>query len=137
MRPPRALGRYFLLLTLALTAGCGGNASCRVSGTVKYKGEPVKAGLISFIPEGKTSSAAGAPIFNGEYEVPTLAGLPAGRYKVAITSPEFKGKPNPRGPGVTGPPAEEMIPAKYNAETELKASLKSGAENVLDFDLED
>jgi hypothetical protein len=134
MRPSHAL---VLCSLLAFTAGCGGNAGCRVSGTVKYKGEPVKAGLIAFIPEGKTSSAGVAPIFDGEYEVPKLAGLPAGRYKVAITSPEFKGKPNPGRPGVSGPPPEETIPAKYNAETVLTASLKSGAENVFDFDLED
>ena len=130
----RALVGAPLLLAIALASGCGGGGPYGVSGSVKYKGQPVKAGLIAFIPEGAASPAGGAPITGGEYSVPAAAGLPAGKYRVSISVPDTKAAKAEEMPGMSGPPPKETLPVKYNASTELTAEVKPG-KNVFDFDL--
>jgi hypothetical protein len=103
-----------------------------VSGTVKYKGEPVKAGMISFRAE--NGASGGAEIVDGKYEVP--AGLQEGKYQVAITYPDPK-VPAPRPDEPPGPAVEarEMLPAKYNEQTELTADIKPQRSNDISFNL--
>ncbi|MGL4550738.1 MAG: hypothetical protein ACRC33_06085 [Gemmataceae bacterium] len=67
----------------------------------------------------------------------TVAGIPAGKYKVSITAPDPAGpavKVEPV-PGESGPTPKEWLPATYNASTTLTAEVKAGAKNVFDFDL--
>jgi hypothetical protein len=132
----RALGSALLCLGFVLTAGCGGTGKYGVSGTVQYKGAPVKTGTVSFIPDGGTAPAGGAPIVNGSYEIPAAVGLPVGNYKVSISSAESKAVAKAdEPPGESGPAPKELLPAKYNASTELKAEVKAIAKNVFDYDL--
>lgn len=59
-------------LLLLVAAGCGGGvATARVSGKVTFKGEPIKAGKIYFMPDGKkgnTGPTGFADIVNGSYD---------------------------------------------------------------------
>lgn len=82
----------FLGFTL-LIHGCGGGASdapatIPVSGTIKYKGEPVKQGTINFAPvDQKKSRAAQATINeNGSFETRPEKGLMVGEYQVSVLS---------------------------------------------------
>jgi len=100
-----------------------------VSGTVKYKGEPIKAGAITFRAENGTSG--GGQIVNGKYDIPADVGLPEGKYRVSISYPDPK-VPAPKGdetPGVVLP-SNELIPEKYNTKSELTAEIKAQANEV-------
>jgi hypothetical protein len=125
-----------VVLATGLTAGCGDSGPKRypVGGTVKYKGESIKYGNISFRAD--SGATGGADIKDGRYEIPASVGLQEGTYRVAITYPDPK-VPAPRPDEPPGPsaPVREMLPAKYNAQTELTAEVKPGTANDVSFDL--
>ena len=130
--------RHALVVALAtsLLAGCGSEPKkLRVSGTVKYKGAPLPNGAITFIPDGGAGSMGGATIKDGAFEMPAATGLLAGKYKVAVSQPDPKGAaPDGDAPGASRD-AKELIPAKYNAQTELGAEVKPEGPNEFPFDL--
>jgi hypothetical protein len=74
----RVLGRFtclvLLVAALALPAGCTNKSDAKVaqlSGTVKFKGEPVPAGYIQFMPDaskGGQGMVKTARIKNGKYD---------------------------------------------------------------------
>jgi hypothetical protein len=125
----------------ALVAGCGGAADTLprqpVSGTVKFKGEPLKSGMIQFQPDSPSvTTAGGSGVIDGKYAVPRSEGLVPGKYKVMISSTSGSLEPaKPSMPGDPPPPAREPIPAKYNSSTELTAEVKQEGPNTFDFDL--
>jgi hypothetical protein len=93
-----ARGGVFVVLACGLAAGCGSGTN-RVSGKVTFKGQPVPAGKIYFIPDGAkgNSGATGyANIVNGEYDTSAAGGMGAikGPMIVAIEGfdPAAKGK---------------------------------------------
>lgn len=134
-----------LSATVLLATGCGSDSKrYGVSGKVTYKDQPIKSGLISFVPKGSTASAGGAPITDGRYEVPRSPGLPPGEYEVIISVPTTapaKAAGSAKAAGDEGPgeggekETAETLPAKYNSMTELKAEVKAGADNEFDFHL--
>jgi hypothetical protein len=128
-----------LFLGLSLVAGCGssGPKLYRVTGTVKYKSEPIKNGTISFRSLDGMYAATGN-LVNGEYDIAESAGLPEGKYQVAVTSPDPKGPAAPAAgemPGDSTAVAKDLIPAKYNAKSELSAEIKAQPRNEVNFDL--
>lgn len=125
-------------------AGCGGAGDGlqreAVSGTVKFKGEPFKDGLIEFQPTVPTLSTTGAaPVKDGEYSLSSSQGLQPGTYDVRITSaaPVVQRKPGELPGDNPAPITKELIPDKYNAKTTLTAEVKSGGPNKFDFDLKE
>jgi len=143
--------RWLLLASIAAQvglAGCGsddGLSRYPISGTVKYDGKPLDKGMIQFFPTGTTGPAiaGGATIAGGEYAIPTAEGLVTGPYKVMISSVGGKeraapGESTAEGamPGLGPLNAPELIPAKYNAKSELNITVKPEGPNVFDFDLE-
>ena len=123
----------------AVFAGCKSEAKrYGVSGTVKYKGTPIRLGTISFIPEGGTAPAGGAAIKDGAYEIAAAQGLPPGKYLVSVSYPDPKGAaPAPTEDEAPGASREvkELLPDKYNGATELRAEVKAGEPNEFPFDL--
>lgn len=123
---------------IGMITGCGNSGPKRnsVAGTVSFKGEPVKYGSISFRSAGGGKSVGTADIKDGKFLIVPEVGLPAGDYDVAITYPDPK-VPAPRGdeaPGVALP-VREMLPAKYNDKSELKATIKDGVNDAVNYDL--
>ena len=105
-----------------------------LSGKVLYKGAPVKFGAIDFRSE--DGATTGAQIVDGKFDIPKISGLPVGSYRVAISYPDPKIPP----PSGNAPPGEalpnrEMLPKKYNDQTELTAEIKAQAVNEIVFDL--
>jgi hypothetical protein len=114
-----------------------------VSGTVTYKGQPIPAGVITFISkDGKTTVSA--PLAeDGTYK----ATVPAGEYKVTVsTDPAVPDKkPDPKTPPKL-PPVDPKkppkvvvkIPAKYGdpKTTPLVITVKAGAQTI-DIALQD
>jgi hypothetical protein len=124
------LQRHHILGGLAILAltivGCGsgeeGPAKYKVSGTVTFKGENVKDGLIMFTPvEGGKGPEAG-PIKDGKYSLRAKGG----KQKVSITASRDSGKTESDFKGGTVPVLESYIPEKYNEKTELVVEVKKG-----------
>lgn len=128
---------FVVVVFLGLAAGCGSSEPRRnpISGTVQFKGQPVQKGTINFRSEPDGKFVATGEIADGKYTIPQQSGLPAGKYSVAITYPDPK-VPAPRPDEAPGEwkPVREMLPAKYNDKTELKADIKDGPNDV-SFDL--
>ncbi len=129
-------------------AGCGsGDGLSRhpISGMVKFDGKPLAKGMIQFFPTATAGPAiaAGATIAGGQYAIPTAEGLVPGPYKVMISSEGGKEKAAPGEsteegamPGLGLLHAPELIPAQYNAKSELNVTVKEEGPNEFDFDLE-
>jgi hypothetical protein len=78
LRAPAWAGLGIVLVGLL---GCGAKQA-QVSGTVKFEGEPVAKGYISFLPDDGEGSTAGGTIEDGKYSV---SGMAPGRKKVHVT----------------------------------------------------
>ncbi len=131
----RVLPLGFSLAVLLVSAcGCGSGApplppTYKVSGTVTYKGEPIKKG--SILMQGQDDIAEGRPpatadIVDGSYSLKIYEG----EKTVQISSKVENGSPD--ATGVT--PMKELIPEKYNTKSDLKTTVSEG-ENTANFDL--
>jgi hypothetical protein len=141
---PRRIVALLPLLLLAL-AGCGGGddlARVPVAGEVSVDGAPLKSGTIRFIPSAPTAGpAAVATVREGKFELPEAEGPVVGTHRVEIESLDdvgfalddeqacaaraAKGKPLPKNP----------IPARFNRQSELTASLTAEGDHELRFEL--
>ncbi len=122
----------FLMGLLAL-AGCAGDNMAEVKGMVKVNGTPIEKGAMTFYPVDGKSPTTGCGIKDGQYDCQ----VPFGTMKVAISMPQVymmkKLYPNdPKSP--EAPMSKESLPAKYNAQSELKIDVKPGL-NEKDFEL--
>lgn len=143
---------------LLFAAGCGPGVS-PVTGTVTLDGAPGADLLIAFTPVGGGTSGAATTDASGNYSIasPLGAGLPAGNYKISITSQppvddsmaesgdyseeEYDGGSMNEGYDqlAEGEQDEyetfkEKIPAKYNTSSELSEEVVAGA-NQFNFEL--
>lgn len=121
-----------LLIVVVLAQGCADPNEAVVSGTVTVDGEPAKMGSITFIPADGLTSTAGAEIANGKY----TAVVPAGPKKVQVRVSKIVGETRlyntPDSP--VQPIYEEVLPPKYNNQTELVLDVKPG-QNEQNYDL--
>jgi len=119
-------------LAALLLGGCSNDNTAEVTGTVLVDGKPAPRGSVSFIPADGKSPTAGAEIKDGKYS----AKVPLGNSKVQIRVPKVVGQkklyPTPDSP--VQDLLEEVLPKKYNDETELTLDVKSG-KNEKDWDL--
>ncbi len=130
-------------LTGLLASGCGESGPERLaaSGEVTLDGQPLETGSIAFIPaEGTQAPSVGGTIENGRYELPAEKGALVGKYNVRITSMQKTGKQieagSPEPPGTMVDEVKQVIPPRYNTETELTAEVTADGENTFDFKLE-
>ncbi len=144
-----------LILPFLICAGCGesGPRLYPVSGTVKLDGTPKPKLMVTFTPiEGGTPIAVGQTNEKGEYTLRTNArkGAVQGQHKVAITtiheaveepkvqsnapsgSADYMNQANIRPQEFKLP--KELIPAKYNKNSELVRDV-DGGNAVIDFEL--
>jgi len=128
-----------LVLVLSAAFGCGGkdpHGRQALSGTVTFQGQPLDQGIIEFLPSDPGSGfRARAMIRDGKYELPREQGLPAGTYRVLITSAEPDENEAPAGPpGLEMPPlGRERIPAEYNRDSRTTIEVQADGNNKFDF----
>ena len=129
--------RCFGLLLLGIAAGCGPADQVKVypvKGTVKFQGQPMKGGgSIAFYPTGgQVGATPGGEIKEGKY----TARVPVGTAKVEVRVPKVVGRKKiydtPDSP--IQDILAEVLPARYNDNTELTFDVKAG-NNQKDFDL--
>src|SRR5882762_3948783 len=116
----------FLGLTLLVLGGCSGAIDGEVSGSVNVDGQPAENGAVSFFPIDGQGPTAGGSITAGRYSVR----LPVGAYRVevrvSVKVGERKLYNTPDSP--VQPTFKEILPAKYNVNTELTYDVKAGAQ---------
>ncbi|MEO2049501.1 MAG: hypothetical protein ABGX16_23330 [Pirellulales bacterium] len=115
-------------------SGCSNNATtAEVSGSVIVDGEPAEMGAIGFVPTDGKSPTAGGGIKNGRY----TAQVPFGESKVEIRVSKVIGQKKlyDTPDSKTQPIMAEVLPEKYNDQTELRIDVQPGI-NEKDFDLE-
>jgi len=133
----------FLLTGGLFLAGCGGGVetvpTSAVSGEVNLDGAPLKEGTITFYPE---QDATGNPlkgqmiqarISDGKYTIANPPGVTVGKNKVAVSATKIVG--TEKKDGVDIEKREEILPAKYNADTTLSLDVTSSG-TTGNFDLQ-
>lgn len=117
-------------LGLILALGCGGPSgpvTVDVTGSVTIDGQPVETGTIAFTPQDGKGRTDGAQIEGGRYE----AQLVPGEKRVEITASKETGEV------VDGIQTYvSLVPAKYNTESTLTASVTESGESTFDFALD-
>ncbi len=139
-----ACAAVVLLAMLPLCGGCdNGPPRAAVRGMVTLGGEPLKQGVIQFVPldEGAGPKYS-LPIVDGQFEAPAAAGPPAGNHRIEIQSTYNGGYAPDDEQAVAkikaaGKRLETVqVPRKYNRQSELKAELLATGVNELEFKLD-
>ena len=123
-----------LLLTASLLVGCGSGSENTgiVRGTVTVDGQPVESGSIAFWPLDGTSRTDGGEIVQGRYQVAASIGTSKVEIRVPKRVGERKTRNTPDSP--VRPVFKQILPPKYNEQTELQVDVVAG-ETECNFDL--
>ncbi|MBW3596598.1 MAG: carboxypeptidase-like regulatory domain-containing protein [Planctomycetes bacterium] len=130
----RCLGACFLGVSLV---GCGGGNLGQVEGTVTLDDQPLPDATVIFQPEAGGSPSRGKTDASGYYQLSFSRdemGAVPGTHTVRISTGGVVGSEEE---GEEGEPVvvPEKVPAKYNDQSELTASVEKGS-NTIDFDLD-
>lgn len=127
-------------LGLLLLVGCDNSRSSRrqaLEGTVTLDGVPLTEGTIVLLPlPGTSGPTAGGTIREGEFSISSDKGVFAGTFRVEITAEGKTGK-KMMDPlvGVEIEEVVELIPVRYNHESELTATVTEGSNSQHEFAL--
>ena len=117
-------------------AGCGPSSDVDkvvVTGRVTLDGQPIPNGEIRFIPDAGTNGPiSGGPIKDGVYKAAGRGGVPIGEHVVEIRA--YRASGGPQAAANEGGPAEQYLPANYNDQTTLRATIDPSTETQ-DFEL--
>jgi hypothetical protein len=128
-------GRLLCIAVLcSALLGCSSKPGlATVSGTVTLDAQPLKSGIIRFVPEDGLTPTADTTISSGKF----TAKVPPGAKRVEITAPKVVGTKKlyetPDSPTVDI--VEELLPAQYNVQSTLTLTVEAG-EQSKDFELE-
>ncbi len=143
--------RLAAIVMVVALSGCGGGSGVAVSGKVSLDGQPVKDGTIQFVPvDGTQGPSAGGTIKDGSYSIPADGGPLPGKHRVEIssfvdvkeaTSKELAGalfgRPSSDQPKEAQVQTlrKNVVPAKFNETSELKADVPKAASHEANFSL--
>lgn len=116
-----------ILCCCTLVIGCAKKSDrSTVTGTVTLDGSPIKSGVIRFVPADGQTATADSAITDGKFS----ASVPPGEKKVSISAPKVTGQrrvyETPNSPMIDV--VQELLPAKYNAKTELTLSVNAASQ---------
>lgn len=128
-----------------MLAGCGGNSGpvrASVEGSVFLNGEPLKQGVIRFMPIGDTAGpATSGTITNGTYKLEGDNGPVAGTNRVEIEANMYSFAADDEAAFVKtvenrkGPPPGNSVPVQYNRQSTLAAQIRTEYLNFYEFQL--
>jgi hypothetical protein len=128
---------FVVLVAGLMLVGCGSGSQAPkyvIKGNVTLDGKPLESGRIDLTPTDDKGTTAGGEIKNGKYEVRILFGPKT----VRIISEKIVGKikMDPNDPqSAEGDVKEQIIPARYNTNTELKVDVQEKSPTIQNFDL--
>jgi hypothetical protein len=96
----------------------------------------MELGMITFVPADPSAGRAtcGGKVTNGTYSLDATRGPFPGSYRVEIYWAKKTGRRVPSGDGGVQEETAEGLPARFNKNTELTATITPGS-NTADFDL--
>jgi hypothetical protein len=121
---------YGLFGIVVFAIGCAkGPATGTVLGEVNLDGHPVKDGRITFVPLDGKGPTAGAPVKDGKF---VATDVPVGKMKIELNgnkvTGKFKAYDTPESPWIDQ--VSEIVPHKYNINSELTLEVKQGSQDV-------
>jgi hypothetical protein len=132
----RPLG-FLVAVACVFACGCNGEAIERatVSGKVTLDGKPMSSGQIRFRPTTETGGPAWSTwIKDGQYTTAGTRGTPVGELRIEIdayrTPAWYKGPPPAADGEEAMIPQEQFLPAKYNAQSDLKMTIPPGSGTI-------
>lgn len=128
----------FCLLVVSGCSGASGRQS--LEGTVTVDGTPVAEGSILLVPQaGTTSPTCGGTISQGHFSIAPAGGAACGTFRVEITALRKTGRKEKVFQGMGQPierdECEQYIPARYNSQSELTATVTDHGPNRFEFAL--
>lgn len=140
MKPAMIVATACVTSLLAAGPGCEpADAIVRepISGTVALDGQPIEHGLITFTPKQAPEPVVTAVIADGQYRLDRDSGPTLGPQQVQIYARRPTGKKvkNPDDPKELVDEVREVVPARYNVNSELTAEVKAGGDNRFPFEL--
>ena len=130
-----------VLLAATVFTGCGPRSDrLAIHGKVTLDGAALDNGSIRFSTAGGGKLfSSGAMIKDGVYDIPQEKGLPPGKYRVEISSPDTKAKPivirSAPGEPQAPPMAPERVPAEYNVNSTKTIDVDAAKDNAFNFDI--
>jgi hypothetical protein len=120
-----------------LAAGCTGSYGGRhqVSGEITLDGKPLAGGWVYFRPL-QTGPTAASEVQQGRFRIPARQGLAPGTYRVAIEYLQPTGRMVKAYTGEQVEERKQVVPRRYNEQTELTAEVDSGGDNRFTFELQ-
>ena len=140
MRHRRWTSCFLGIAAASWGAGCGGSADgfshVGVSGKVVFDGKPLPSGTIVFVPLGSGAAAQG-PITDGSYSIARSAGPSPGSFRVEISSIQPTGRrvPDNEYPGKTMEETRNVVPGRFNINSELRAEIKGDDDAHFDWEI--
>ena len=109
--------------------GCGRSTDeVEATGSIKWNGKPLLAGMIVLQPQSPNQAPVGGKIENGVFRLRTKPG----KMRVEIQAVRETNQRDPETGTMLG---EMYIPARYNTKTELEADVTREGKNHFEFDL--
>lgn len=123
----------FSFAVIVAVVGCSAPADIgTVQGNVTLDGRPLEAGIVRFVPVDGQSPTADASVTDGQF----AATVPVGEKRVEISAPKVTGQQKmyntPDSPTVDI--VKELLPARYNVNSELTLTVRDGSQEAV-FDL--
>jgi hypothetical protein len=119
---------------LACLPGCGQrDARIAISGTVLYDGQPVKKGIVTFVPANGKGPTAAATIADGHYSVKLAPGNKVIKIEAFKVVGQRHYNKNPSSPMVDQ--QEQILPPRYNTKSEITREIAS-TDKTCDFALD-
>ena len=132
-----------LVVGLLAVTGCGPSGRLApVSGTVRYKGQPLPGAYVGFLPEANGERiATGTTDSGGRYRLTTFQnhdGAVLGRHQVVVRAEAQPAGPPRAADDITLKPGKLLTPPRYSAAaTSGLNAVVAAKTNVFDFDLTD
>lgn len=126
---PRLRFGVLLLFSVLAVAGCGKRVA-EVSGTVKYRGNDLPSGNVTFF-NGEKQIVGSSAITDGKYKV---AQVPPGSVIITVTTPAAANRTPHQGPApakdMPAPVAATAIPTQYGnpEQSRLTYDVKPGSQ---------
>jgi len=115
----------FFVVCATLSCGCSTDTkNGTVAGMVTLDGQPLEKGLIRFTPADGQTATADATIAAGKFS----ATMPVGEKRVSLSSPKVVGqrKMYETADSPMVDMIQELLPPKYNSQSTLTITVKSG-----------
>lgn len=127
-----------VVLSLLTLSGCGAaseDGTYPVSGTISYKGKPLKSGYIAFVPD--TTQLGAGKAYSCQIEDGKFEGVSSpGTKTIQVHSSWETGEMMAMDDGSGMVPKQASLPAKFNEKSQIQVELKEEPNENLTFDLE-